>query len=172
MTHPLFSQRKKIFRQGYRSRLELAMPGLVSPLKRAPKESPKGYTSALVSRLQPVGSSTSTPWDGGASLEKTPIGEALTGAETEHGDQCQPGKPSLRVESSRSQCVRFRERNQIKIEQGLTAQRIYQDFVYGHGFTAKYHSVRRFVGNHLKSKELPVRRIEVAAGYGITHPFA
>jgi transposase len=52
----------------------------------------------------------------------------------------------------------------VKIEQGLTAQRIYQDLVSEYGFSAKYHSVRRFVGNLLESKELPVRRIEVAAG--------
>ena len=100
----------------------------------------------------------------GASLEKTPLGEASTGSEMENGDPYQPGKPSLRAESSRSQCVRFREQILIKIDQGLTAQRIYQDLISEHGFTAKYHSVRRFVGNLLESKELPVLRIEVAAG--------
>jgi transposase len=112
----------------------------------------------------------------GASLEEAPTGEAPTGlddpkgakaptgSQTENGDQNPPRKPVLRAESSRSQCVRFREQILIKIEQGLTAQRIYQDLVSEHGFTAKYHSVRRFVGNLLESKELPVRRIEVAAG--------
>ncbi len=51
-----------------------------------------------------------------------------------------------------------------KIEQGLTAQRIYQDLVTDYAFTAKYHSVRRYVSSLLDSKVLPVRRIEVEAG--------
>lgn len=65
------------------------------------------------------------------------------------------------------ECARYRDQIIAKIEQGLTAQRIYQDLVSDYGFTAKYHSVRRFVGTLINCKELPVRRIEVEAGQEI-----
>ncbi len=58
----------------------------------------------------------------------------------------------------------FHEQIVAKIELGLTAQRIYQDLVADHGFTAKYHSVRRYVAALTGSKELPVRRMEVEPG--------
>ena len=51
-----------------------------------------------------------------------------------------------------------------EIEQGLTAQRIYQDLVADYGFASEYHSVRRYVGSLVSCKELPVQRMEVEAG--------
>jgi len=42
-----------------------------------------------------------------------------------------------------SACEPFRDLIGAKLQQGLTAQRIYQDLVTEHGFAAKYHSVRR-----------------------------
>ena len=48
-------------------------------------------------------------------------------------------------ERSRSACEPFREIIEAKLDQGLTAQRIYQDLAADHGFGSKYHSVRRFV---------------------------
>jgi len=65
---------------------------------------------------------------------------------------------------SRSCCQPFRQQILDKLEQGLSAQRIYQDLVDEHGFAAKYHSVRRFVAKLSQVKPLPFRRIEVAAG--------
>ena len=112
----------------------------------------------------------------GASTDQAPTGEALTGLQDSKGakaptgsDSCdfsesQPAKPAPKPDPSRSQCAKYRDLILSKIEQGLSAQRIYQDLVADHGFTAKYHSVRRYVGNLLDSKELPVRRMEVAAG--------
>jgi transposase len=50
-----------------------------------------------------------------------------------------------------------------KLEQGLSAQRIYQDLV-GNGFDHEYHSVRRFVAKLQKTSPLPFRRMESAAG--------
>ena len=65
---------------------------------------------------------------------------------------------------SRSCCQPFRQQILEKLEQGLSAQRIYQDLVDEHGFTAKYHSVRRFVAKLNQVRPLPFRRLEVAAG--------
>ena len=65
---------------------------------------------------------------------------------------------------SRSACEPFRELILSKLEQGLSAQRIYQDLVREHGFDGKYHSVRRYVGRLRRATPLPFRRLEVAAG--------
>jgi transposase len=51
-----------------------------------------------------------------------------------------------------------------KLELGLSAKRVYQDLAAEHGFTAKYHSVRRFVARLEKVSPLPFRRIEVPPG--------
>jgi transposase len=65
---------------------------------------------------------------------------------------------------SRSECEPYRDEIVRKLEQGLTAQRIWQDLIDEFGFAAKYHSVRRYVSKlQQKTPEL-VRRMEVAAG--------
>jgi transposase len=51
-----------------------------------------------------------------------------------------------------------------KLEQGLTARRIHQDLVDEHGFTARYHSVRRYVARLTKKAPQLVRRLEVEPG--------
>ncbi len=103
-------------------------------------------------------------------------GEALTGSDASKGAKAPTGsqaaetsKPASKTEGlqavrSRSECARYHDQIVAKIEQGLTAQRIFQDLVSDYGFAAKYHSVRRYVGSLVDSKELPVRRMEVAAG--------
>jgi transposase len=65
---------------------------------------------------------------------------------------------------SRSLCGPFREQILAKLDQGLSAQRIFQDLVAEHGFAGQYHSVRRFVAKLNQSTPLPFRRIEVAPG--------
>jgi len=73
-------------------------------------------------------------------------------------------KPAKAPTGSRSLCEPFREAVRAKIEQGLSAQRIFQDLVIEHGFGGKYHSVRRFVAKLKGGRPLPFRRIEVAPG--------
>ena len=60
---------------------------------------------------------------------------------------------------SRSDCEDFRQLIIDKLEEGLTAQRIFQDLQEEHGFSGKYSSVRRFVHKLGQGTELPVRRI-------------
>jgi transposase len=63
-----------------------------------------------------------------------------------------------------SNCEPWRDTIRAKFDQGLSAQRIYQDLIGDHSFTGSYYSVRRFV-NRLEAKcELPFRRMECAAG--------
>ncbi len=77
------------------------------------------------------------------------------------GTASEPVKVDVR---SRSECVGFHEQIVTKIELGLTAQRIYQDLVADHGFTAKYHRCAAMWLRQTGSKELPVRRMEVEPG--------
>lgn len=77
---------------------------------------------------------------------------------------CESSNPAKAPPGSRSCCEPFREAILAKLGQGLSAQRIYQDLVAEHGFTAKYHSVRRFVAGLKTSTPLPFRRMEVAPG--------
>ncbi len=71
---------------------------------------------------------------------------------------------SPRSASQTSQCEPFREVIQGKLDKGLTARRIHQDLVSEHGFTAKYHSVRRFVQRLGRTRPLPFRRMECGPG--------
>ncbi|MFO1064309.1 MAG: hypothetical protein U0892_10640 [Pirellulales bacterium] len=61
-------------------------------------------------------------------------------------------------------CAPFHELILLKLEQGLTAQRVYQDLRDEHGFPAKYHSVRRYIAKLGKSIDVPFRRMEVGLG--------
>src|SRR5262249_27253824 len=67
-----------------------------------------------------------------------------------------PGRPS--------DCEPFRSLIANWLEQGLTAQRIYQDLVGEHHFTGSYYSVRRYARRLEVHTELPVRRLECAPG--------
>jgi transposase len=83
-----------------------------------------------------------------ATPEEAPIGSAATPEKGCSSSRCEPWRPIILD----------------KIMAGLTAQRIFQDLVSDHGFTAKYHSVRRFVAGLQQSQPLPFRRMECAPG--------
>ena len=72
----------------------------------------------------------------------------------------QSGKPS----GPDSKCEPYRAVIQEKLQQELSAQRIYQDLVVEHGFTGSYYSVRRFVRRLGQSHPLPFRRMECEPG--------
>jgi transposase len=63
-----------------------------------------------------------------------------------------------------SDCVPWRGVIRGKLDQGLSAQRVYQDLVADHGFTGSYYSVRRFVRRLEARQELPFRRLECGPG--------
>ena len=58
----------------------------------------------------------------------------------------------------------WREAIVQKLEQGLDAQRIYQDLRTDHGYAGSYHSVRRLARKLKAHTPLPVRRMECAPG--------
>jgi transposase len=63
-----------------------------------------------------------------------------------------------------SDCAPWRTLIEAKLDQGLTAQRIYQDLVTEHGFTGSYYSVRRFTRRLGQGRPLPFRRLECGPG--------
>jgi transposase len=65
---------------------------------------------------------------------------------------------------SRSQCEPWRDVVLEKLNQGLSAQRIYQDLTGEHDFPHGYDSVKRFVRALQKTSELPFRRLECEPG--------
>jgi len=62
-----------------------------------------------------------------------------------------------------SECAPHQAVIQAKLDQGLSAQRIFQDLVE-QGFAGSYDSVKRFVRQLGRSHPLPMRRMECAAG--------
>jgi transposase len=100
-------------------------------------------------------------------LRRAKLGQAPTGSTGVPAAEVptEPHAPvSARVHHQPSQCEPFRAVIRAQMEQGLSAQRIYQDLVAEHGFTAKYPSVRRFVRQLGRSTALPFRRLECAPG--------
>ena len=85
--------------------------------------------------------------------DESKLGQALTDSAPASGPALQP-----------SLCEPFRAVIEAKLDLGLTAQRIHQDLVTEHGFTGKYHSVRRFVSRLEATQELPFRRLECGPG--------
>jgi transposase len=67
-------------------------------------------------------------------------------------------------EPSSSICVPYQAVILVKLEQGLSGKRIWQDLVAEHGFTGQYHSVRRFVRRLGQGRALPFRRMECGPG--------
>jgi transposase len=63
-----------------------------------------------------------------------------------------------------SDCEPWRQIIQSKCNQGLSAQRIYQDLTSEHSFGGSYYTVRRFVRRLEPVQELPFRRLECEPG--------
>ena len=83
--------------------------------------------------------------------------QAPTGSEAENQPQAPPGSSA-----SRSTCEPYRALILAKLEQGLSAQRIYQDL--SDQAKVSYYSVRRFVATLKQERPLPFRRIEQPPG--------
>lgn len=64
----------------------------------------------------------------------------------------------------RSQCDPFADIIQSKLDQGLSAKRVWQDLVADHGFPGGYDSVKRYVRKLGASTPLPFRRMETGPG--------
>jgi len=75
-----------------------------------------------------------------------------------------PANPPAGNCGPQSRCEPFRNVIAGKLDQGLSAQRIWQDLVSEHGFEASYTSVKRFVRRLGGNSPLPFRRMECKPG--------
>ena len=126
-------------------------PGSEAPLGNSkPAKAPIGSESKPAKA--PIGSETvfHDPDPAPASPDSVADVEASTAAVSSEKD------------CGRSACEPYRQVILEKLEQGLSAQRIYQDLV-GEGFDHEYHSVRRFVARLRGTRPLPFRRMECEA---------
>ena len=98
----------------------------------------------------------------------------IAGSAARHGPKC----ATQVIAGSRSSCRAFQEVIAPMLELGLSAQRIYQDLVAGHGFGGSYPSVSRYVAKLKASEPERVWRIECEPGeelqvdFGLGAPLA
>jgi len=93
-----------------------------------------------------------------------PVGESKPAIAPIGSKASNSSGPTTRGTRRPSDCEPHRQVILAWLDQGLNAQRIYQDLVREHGFTGSYYSVRRFVRRFEQRTELPMRRMECAAG--------
>jgi transposase len=125
------------------------------PVKEAPLGSGQPDGSENQIQVPPDGPSGRPPLDAEAVPVARPPHQARHVEGASQG-QAQGGQIS--------QCEPFRSVIQAKLQQGLTAQRVYQDLVVENGFKGSYYSVRRFVGKLGEAVPLPFRRMECVPG--------
>jgi transposase len=88
--------------------------------------------------------------------------KVITGSDGPGGSELARGIPGETRGRSRSEP--FREIILGKLEQGLSAQRIWQDLQDDHHFVDGYQSVQRFVRRLQNARPMPFRRMECAPG--------
>jgi transposase len=136
-----------------------APPGSDAPEAAAkPANAPLGSEPSLTESKPANAPGGSEPAaDGG---QPAPAKAADEGAARVPGPGGTPGKRAGRY----SDCQPYRAVILAKLEQGLTAQRIFQDLADEHGFDGSYYSVRRFVRGLEEGTLLPFRRMECGPG--------
>jgi len=75
-----------------------------------------------------------------------------------------PAKAPPGSRPCRSQCDPFAEIIKARLDQGLSAKRVWQDLVADHGFPGGYDSVKRYVRRLGATTPLPFRRMETEPG--------
>jgi transposase len=126
----------------------------------------------------PTGSAAPGPDDAGPVgagdaplLGSKPATEAPTGSEVQIPGPASGLPPAVAEfcareprRACRSACEPHRELILAKLNQGLSAMRIFQDLATEQSFQARYHSVRRYVAHLSGGSELPMRRMETLPG--------
>lgn len=87
-----------------------------------------------------------------------------TGQSQPPDSQAAPAPIATPPPGGKSACRGLHDVIVAKLDQGLSAQRVYQDLVAEHGYSASYWSVRRYVAKLDAKSPLPFRRIETPPG--------
>jgi transposase len=123
-------------------------------------------------------------------LNRETVGKYLRSRATEVPPGSEPAKPAIStpgppvdadskpaistagsVAGRKSCCEAWEPQITVALEQGLSAQRIYQDLVTEHQFTGSYQSVKRFVRRLGATTPLPWRRRECEPGLEVQVDF-
>jgi transposase len=133
----------------------------------------QGWSKRRIARTLKLDRKTVRRYLGAVSKSPTISTPGSTGADSKSPGISTPGVSSgpqvvteaLNAHAGRpSLCEAHRERIELKLEAGLSAQRIYQDLVEETGFGGSYQSVKRFVKRLQAQQPERVWRIEVAPG--------
>src|SRR5260221_1181927 len=111
--------------------------------------------------LEPSVPGSALPEAGMAGVVPTSL---VCRAPASEGKGLEESLAAAEVVRSRSACDPFAPAIIVKLEQGLSAQRIYQDLVADQNYSGSYYSVRRFVAHLAQTRPLPFRRLECAPG--------
>lgn len=107
----------------------------------------------------------STPGDSADSVEQPTENPPLSTAGSAAADGGGSGDGAVQKSAGRpSKCDPHAEAIRLKLDQGLTAQRIYQDLVGEVQFQGSYQAVKRFVQRLKAESPVPIQRIEVQPG--------
>ncbi len=96
-----------------------------------------------------------------------PPGTSKPAISTPGSEPTGPSKPAISTPGSagrQSKCEPYRQVIEEMLEMGLSAQRIWQDLTFEHGFDGSNSSVKRFVRHLIKVSPLPFRRMECDPG--------
>jgi transposase len=125
---------------------------------------PSGGSNAATFSPLPAPSAKTSAGNDGAGCAAAPNAAILpAGSEGENHAPTKPAGVGLPL-GRPTQCEPFRELILAKLEQRLSAQRIWQDLIAEHSYTGSYDSVKRFVRKLGAATPLPFRRMECAAG--------
>lgn len=129
----------------------------------------RGHSQRWIARTLQVDRATVRRYAEWARRDSNPAGappgsEGSPVAAVSNAAGAPPGSLGAAEAVQPSTCEPYRAVILAKLEQGLTAQRIWQDLVAEHGFPALYHSVRRYVRKLARTSPQPFRRMECAPG--------
>jgi transposase len=111
----------------------------------------------------PIGSAVAVAASKPASADEAPVGSGAV-ADPAGLVPHAAGEPANPQGSRASACEPWRAFILGKLDQGLCAQRIFQDLTAEHGYAGSYYSVCRFVRRLGVSTPLPFRRLECGPG--------
>jgi transposase len=111
------------------------------------------------------GRSEGVDFEGGSKAAISPAGSDDGAVVAGGANRAKPAEPGTDASPGRrSDCEAYRDLIQAKLDQGLSAQRIFQDLVGDHQAQVSYDSVKRFVRRLGAKTPLPFRRMECAPG--------
>ena len=141
-----------------------SFPGAPGPEgESAPGRDAPGATAGAAPISKPAKAPSGSDAGMGVAIDTTrPPPEASASSSAASSE---PSSATVPEAVSRSVCAPFRGLILEKLQQELTAQRIYQDLASEQGYTGSYYSVRRFVKTCAAHTPLPFRRMECPPGF-------